>query len=131
MAPLLEGEAFAIDSTGVHTYIVNFVAGNETAEAKLQAHEGQNDGRLDCIALCDHYKGVGVHALDITKAEVILTSLFYAGEKKPHMWREEFEKQLTSAFTIYSKREGRVVHSPDKKLRILLNKVQADCLVHV
>jgi hypothetical protein len=34
MAPL-EGEAFAINLTDVHTYIVNFVAGNETAEAKL------------------------------------------------------------------------------------------------
>jgi hypothetical protein len=33
MAPL-EGEAYAIDSADVHTYIVNFVAGNETAEAK-------------------------------------------------------------------------------------------------
>jgi hypothetical protein len=130
MAPL-EGEAFAIDSTDVRTYIVNFVAGNETAEAKLQAHEGHNDGQLDFIAFRGHYEGIGIHALDITKAEVILTSLFYAGEKKPHMWWEEFEKQLTSAFTIYNKREGRVVPSPEMKLRILLNKVQADFLVHV
>jgi hypothetical protein len=93
--------------------------------------KGQNDGRLDWIALQDHYEGVGVHALDIMKAEVILTSLFYAGEKKPHMWWEEFEKQSTSAFMIYNKREGRVEHSPEMKLRILLNKVQADFLVHV
>jgi hypothetical protein len=34
MAPL-NGEAFTIDAADVHTYIVNFVAGNETAEAKL------------------------------------------------------------------------------------------------
>jgi hypothetical protein len=47
------------------------------------------------------------------------------------MWWEEFEKQLTSAFTIYNKKEGRAVHSPKMKLRILLNKVQADCLVYV
>jgi hypothetical protein len=67
MAPL-NGEAFTIDAADVHTYLVNFVAGNETAEAKMQAYEGQNNGRLNYIALKDHYEGVGVHALDITRA---------------------------------------------------------------
>jgi hypothetical protein len=47
------------------------------------------------------------------------------------MWWEEFEKQLTSAFTTYNKREGRVVHSPEMKLRTLLAKVNADFLTHV
>jgi hypothetical protein len=84
MAPL-HGEAFAIDATDVHTYLVNFVAGNETAEAKIQAYEAQNNGRLDYIALKEHYKGVGVRVLDITKAESVLTSLYYGGKKKPHM----------------------------------------------
>jgi hypothetical protein len=45
------------------------------------------------------------------------------------MWWEEFEKQLTSAFITYNKREGRVVNSPEMKLRILLTKVTADFLV--
>jgi hypothetical protein len=49
MAPL-KGEAFTIDAADVHTYSVNFVAGNKTAEAKMQAYEGQNNGRLDYIA---------------------------------------------------------------------------------
>jgi hypothetical protein len=98
MAPL-NGEAFAIDSADVlHTYLVNFVAGNETTEAKMQAYDGQNNGRLDFVALKDHYEGVGVHALDITRAESVLSTLHYAGEKKPHMWWAEFEKLLTSAF---------------------------------
>jgi hypothetical protein len=118
------------DAADVHTYIVNFVAGNETAEAKLQAYEGQNNERLDYIALKDHYEGIGFHAaLDITKGESVLSNLHYGGEKKPHMWWEEFEKQLTSAFTTYNKREGRMVHSPEMKLRILLTKVTADFLV--
>jgi hypothetical protein len=43
MAPL-NGEAFTINAADVHTYLVNFVAGNETAEAKMQAYEGQNNG---------------------------------------------------------------------------------------
>jgi hypothetical protein len=38
----LDGEAFSIDSANVHTFIVNFMAGNDTAETKIQAYEGQN-----------------------------------------------------------------------------------------
>jgi hypothetical protein len=68
MAPL-NGEAFAIDAADVHTFIVNFISGNETAEAKIQAYETNNNGRLDYIALREHYEGVGLHSLDITKAE--------------------------------------------------------------
>jgi hypothetical protein len=82
MAPL-HGEAFTIDAADVHTYLVNFVAGNEMAEAKIQAYEAQNNGRLDYVALKEHHEGVGVHALDITKAENVLATLYYGGEKKP------------------------------------------------
>jgi hypothetical protein len=96
----------------------------------LQSYKGQNNGRLDFIALKDHYEGVGLHALDITKAESVLSNLHYGGKKKPHMWWEEFEKQLTSAFTTtHNKREGQMAHSPEMKLRILLTKVMADFLV--
>jgi hypothetical protein len=35
----LDGEAFTIDAADVHTFIVNFISGNETAEAKIQAYE--------------------------------------------------------------------------------------------
>jgi hypothetical protein len=112
MTPLVR-EAFTIDAADVPTFIVNFISGNNTAEAKIQAYEDSKDGRLDYVALREHYKGVGLHALDITKAETLLTSLFYSGEKKPHMWWEEFEKQLTSGFTIFNRQEGRVVHSEE------------------
>jgi hypothetical protein len=70
----LDGKAFSIDSADVHTFIVSFIAGNDTAETKIQAYEGQNNGRLDFIALREHYEGVGLHTLDITKAETILNS---------------------------------------------------------
>jgi hypothetical protein len=81
--------------------------------------------------LKEHYKGVGLHALDIMKAENTLNTLFYLGEKKPHMWWEDFEQQITSAFTVFNRREGRIVHSDEMKLRILLNKIEADFLVRV
>ena len=44
------------------------------------------------------------------------------------MWWEEFEKQLTKAFTIYERNEGRNVFSDSHKLRILIRKVDADFL---
>ena len=42
----LTGEAYVIDSAQVHTFIVNFVSGNETAEAKIQSFAAQTDGRI-------------------------------------------------------------------------------------
>jgi uncharacterized membrane protein YgcG len=130
MAPLA-GEAFTIDAAEVHTYVVKFTAGNETAEAKIQAFNGENNGRVDVRALVDHYEGVGMHAIDIIKAEKTLKDLFYAGEKKPHMWWEEFEKQLSMAFTIIERREQRMVYSDQQKLRILSGKITADFLGHI
>ena len=129
MAPL-EGKAYTTDAQEVHTYIVNFIAGNDTAEAKILPHVDENDGSKDYVALRNHYEGVGINAIDITKADKVLDTLFYAGEKKPHMWWEEFEKQLNNAFTTYDRKEKREVHSDPMKLRILVKKVQADFLQH-
>ena len=39
--------------------------------------------------------------------------------------------QLTTCFTIYDRKEARVVHSNDMKLRILIRKVNADFLVQI
>eukprot|EP00978_Attheya_sp_CCMP212_P011988 scaffold29703_cov31-Attheya_sp.AAC.1 len=128
MAPLI-GVAYTIDSAQVHTFITNLIAGNSTAEAKDEPDAELNDGRRDFKNLTrDHYEGIGVHAVNITKADNDLQTLFYAGEKPPHMWWEEFEKRLTNAFTTYVKKEGRVVHSEDMKLRTLLSKIKADFL---
>ena len=44
------------------------------------------------------------------------------------MWLAEFERLLNKAFTTYNKRENRVVHSNQMKLRILCRKVNADFL---
>eukprot|EP00978_Attheya_sp_CCMP212_P023203 scaffold70488_cov59-Attheya_sp.AAC.5 len=98
------------------------------AEAKVEPDAELNDGRRDFRNLRDHYEGIGVHAVDITKADNDLQTLFYAGEKPPHMWWEDFEKRLTKAFTTYVKKEGRIVHSEDMKLRTLLSKIKADFL---
>ena len=127
MAPL-NGDAYNIDKKEVHTYIIKFIAGNATAEAKVQTYLQALDGRQDFQALVEHYEGVGIHSLDITRADRILKSLDYLGEKKPHMWWTQFEIELNFAFNAYQKKEGRVVHSEEMKLRILLGKVKADFL---
>ena len=127
MAPL-NGESFVTDNREVHTYIMHFIAGNAVAEAKIVAHGHDEDGRRDYLALKEHYEGVGVNALEITKAEHTINNLYYVGEKPPHMWWSEFEKELSRAFAIYQRVENREVHSNSMKLRILMSKIRADFL---
>jgi hypothetical protein len=127
LAPL-EGVVFITDAAEVHTYIVKFIAENDTAESKIQSLMAENNGRQDFIALQEHYEGVGVNALDVTRADRILETLFYSGEKRPNMWWGLFERTLNEAFTIYNRKEGREVHSEHMKLRILCKKITADFL---
>lgn len=122
----LEGNAYAIDTTQVHTFLVNFVSGNDTAEAKIQRLSRANVGREAFKRLVEHYEGVGIHAIDIRKADEVIENLFHAGEKPPHRWWSEFEKRLTRAFNAYVKREGRIVHSDSIKIRLLIDKIKAD-----
>lgn len=61
---LLNSTAFEVDSVEVHTYIVKFISGNDTAESKIQRHS-QYTNRVDYIALKDHYEGVGVNDIDV------------------------------------------------------------------
>ena len=126
----LTGEAFTIDLAEVHTLIIKYITGNSTAEAKVQPHIATANGRLAWKALVDHYEGVGVHSINILKADEVLESLYYIGKKKPHMWWDEFEHKLTEAFIAYDKKEGRVVYSNEMKLRIIIKKIGADFLVN-
>ena len=98
------------------------------AEAKMQGLSCPNDGREAFKRLVEHYKGIGIHAIDIREADEVIMSLFYAGEKPPHMWWSEFEKRLTCAFNAYVKREGRVVHSDSMKIHMLIDKIKANFL---
>jgi hypothetical protein len=124
----LDGNSFAIDTVQVHTFLLNFVTGNDTAEAKIQGLMRPNDGREAFKRLVEHYEGVGIHAIDIREADEVIKTLFYGGEKPPHMWWSEFEKRLTRAFNAYVKREGRIVHSDSMKIRMLVDKIKADFL---
>lgn len=127
----LHGEAFNADALEVHMYLVKFISENTTAESKILMHADEKNGRKDFMSLIEHYEGVGIHAIDVTKAEEDMDKLFYSGEKKPHMWWEEFEQRLTMAFAVIDKREKREVYSNGMKLRILVKKISADFLSSV
>lgn len=127
MAPL-SGAAYTEDAGVVHTLLASFISGNETAEAKVQGLMDKADGRLDFKALKTHYEGVGLHAKNIIWAEKVISERYYNGERKPQMWWDKFEQELTLAYTIFDKVEKREVHSDQTKLRTLLRKVQADFL---
>ena len=124
----LNGEAFNADASEVHTYIVSFIAGNETAESKIMAFADQANGRLDFKALQDDYEGVGINVIAIKEAGDLFENLNDTGERKPTMWWDEFERKLTTSFNIYDKKERRQVYSDEMKLRILCRKVNADFL---
>ena len=87
---ILTGATFEVDSAEVYTYLVKFISGNNTAESKIESNERHSNGRLDYIALKEHYASVGVNAKDILRAESILEKLTYTGEKQPHMWWDDF-----------------------------------------
>ena len=127
----LNGATFASDAGEVHTYLVNFISGNATAENKIMPFVAERNGRTSFQALKNHYEGVGANATAIVAAEEDITNLFYSGEKKPHMWWEEFETRLTMAFAIIDKDQGRQVYTDIVKLRMLNKKVKADFLEQV
>ena len=85
----LERDSFAIDTAQVHTFLLNFIAGNDTAESKIQGLQRVNDGREAFKRLIEHYEGVGIHAIDMREADEVIKNLFYAGENPPRMWWSE------------------------------------------
>ena len=87
-APLL-GEAYRIDANEVHTYLTNFMAGNETTESKMLPYVNESNGRKDFLALKEHYEGIAINAVNVIKAEESIRTLYYSGEKKSHMWWDE------------------------------------------
>ncbi len=98
----LRGNLYAIDTVQVHTFPLNFVTRNDTAEAKIQGLTCPNDGCEAFKRLVEHYEAVGIQTIDIQEEDKVLKTLFYGGEKPPHMWWSDFEKRLTRAFNAYA-----------------------------
>ena len=125
------GEAYQLDASRVANIIQSLIAGNIQAETKVQTITATTgDGGAMFKALDEHYLGVGVFAMETTAAEKVLETIYYTGERKPHMWWLESKRQLTSAYATIDKAEGREVYSNAQKLRSLMSKVKADFLGH-
>ena len=73
-----------------------------------------------------NYEHEHKHLVNIIKADEKIDPLVCTDKKKPHMWWEEFEKQLTAVFAAYDKREKRQVYSDEMKISILIKKINAD-----
>ena len=52
----LTGKLYLTYAAEVHTYITKFTSGNPVAEAKMVQNAQKNNGRLDLIALKNHYE---------------------------------------------------------------------------
>ena len=78
----ITGNAYTIDTVLMHTFLLNFLAGNDTTKAKMQGLGCPNDGCEAFKRLMAHYEGVSIHAIDILcEADEVLKTLFYAGEQ--------------------------------------------------
>ena len=80
------------------------------------------------MSLKDLYERVGSNPKAILAADNDIQELYYAGEKKPHIWWGEFEIRLTNEFVIVDKDAGCQVHTEESKLRLLNERVCAEFL---
>ena len=74
------------------------------------------------MALKDFYEGVGENSKYVLEADNDIQELFYAGEKKPHMWWDKFETRMTNEFSIVDKYAGCQVQTEKSKLHLLNKK---------
>ena len=74
-APLVGNEP-TNDVAELHTYIGRFTAGNTVAEAKMIANAVESNGRIDFMALKDHYEGAGVNAVNVVQDDKVLNAFF-------------------------------------------------------
>ena len=72
-------EAFALYSETLNTFIVKLIVGNDTVEGKIQNIMNPQNGIMDLSTLPDHYEGVGIHEICISRETYILDSVYYSG----------------------------------------------------
>ena len=120
---LLIGKAFNADASEVHTYIVNFISGNEIAESKILAIAGKSNGRFNFKVLQDYYEGVRINSIVIKEADKVIKNLQYTRERCLVMLLDKFKRRLTMSCNMHGKKKKHQVYSDKMKLRILCWKV--------
>ena len=81
----LNGDVNAYDANEVRTYIINFITENPTDGNEILPYLYFNDGGQDYRSTKNHYVGSGATETEIVKSADNIYSMFYEGEKKPHM----------------------------------------------
>jgi len=122
------GDSYNMDNDQVSIHLLSLIVGNTELESIIQALDAPRDGRLMNIAIKEHHRGVGMYRKDVVKAENIINSSFYSGEKVPHMWWNKFERDFSWAFSVIDKQERRTVYSEEQKLRLVLPRIKASFL---
>ena len=128
---LLEGKVFTHVAAKVHLYIIRLVLEKTVAEQKCLPHMDNSNGREDFLALKDLYEGVWGNAKAVLAAKNDIQELYYAGEKKPHIWWDEFEIRLTTAFAIVDKDAGCQVQKDESKMHLLNKNICVDLLTNM
>ena len=126
--PQLIGEVLVINLEQINVLLMNFISVNGKAETKGQSINNLNNRRHNYITPREHYEGVQVFAVDISKADLTLYGIFYSGGKPPHMGWFKSERHPTYAFDTYGNHKARKIHSYSMRLRLLLGKVNAELL---
>ena len=84
-------------------------------------------GRATFKALVAKYEGTGIMAISLQKAENTIQTLFYSGEKRPHMWWDKFVTELNAAYTAKDRHKGRQCYTNAEKLKhMVYRRLQAD-----
>jgi hypothetical protein len=119
----LTGTTFVIDAQQVHSYLLGFVQGENT-EQWVKHLFGKANGRLDIMALRDHYGGEGNMSRRLADADLLYKTLHYKSEKS--LTFEKFLDRAQEMFNIYEENSQPIYD--DQKIRWLLTKVQNSSL---
>ena len=115
----LQGAAFRADARKVHQLLMNFLVA-ESAEQWIRGHVNQVNGRLDMVALRNHYSGEGNASRRIATAEKLRETLHYKSEHSLPF--NTFLDRMQKMFNIF-KEEGEPI--PDNaQIRELFKRVQ-------
>ena len=76
----LQGAAFRADARKFHQLLMNFLVA-ESAEQWIRGHVNEVNGRLDMVALRNHYSGEGNASRRIATAEKLQEALHYKSER--------------------------------------------------
>ena len=79
----LNDDAFASDSSEVHTNPISYITEKCTVEKKIMPYLSKKNRRNDYKSLKYHYEGIGAMGKAITKSENEFTNMFYSGKKAP------------------------------------------------